>query len=108
MIDLKNKEKRIPSEYDAIRDILRNHIDNPILGEITLEALRERNIKSFVFWKLRANPIEHEVTDTRISFMIPSSLVGVRQGDFIVTPDGTKKQITPELMVNCYEEFLKS
>jgi hypothetical protein len=108
MTDLRNKEKRILSESDAIEDILRNHIDNPILGEITLEALRERNIKSLVFWKLRAIPIEHEVTDTRISFMIPSSLVGVRQGDHIITPDGTKKQITPELMANCYEEFLKS
>lgn len=96
------------NEFDAVKNILRNHIDNPISGEITLEALRERNIKSIVLWKEHAVPTDYKETDKEIFITIASSLVGVRQGDVIITPAGEKIQITPELMANCYEEFLKS
>ena len=78
------------------------------MKEITLEALRERNIKSIVLWKEHAVPTDYKETDKEIFITIASSLVGVRQGDVIITPAGEKIQVTPELMANCYEEFLKS
>ena len=96
------------NEFDAVINILRNHIDNPISGEITLEALRERNIKSIVLWKEHAVPTDYKETDKEIFITIASSLVGVRQGDVIITPAGEKIQVTPELMKNCYEEKFKT
>ena len=90
---------------EGIEFILRNLIDDPIDGEITLEKLRERNIVSFVFLKDWALPdIKEE--GKNISITIHSDFLGVRQGAYIIKPDGERIAIYDDILANTRQEYI--
>jgi len=90
---------------EGIEFILRNLIDDPIDGEITLEKLRERNIVSFVFLKDWALPdIKEE--GKNMSITIHSDFLGVRQGAYIIKPDGERIAIYDDILANTRQEYI--
>lgn len=94
-------------QREDIENILRHHIDNPISGEITLEALEERNIVSVVYWKFRVIDRMLDLSLPGVVFRIPDLFLGVRQGVNIIQRDGNRLRIDDDFEKCCCEEFFK-
>jgi hypothetical protein len=81
-------------EEQQIEYILRHWIDNPIKGEITPEALKNSCVRTLFY----AEPFPPQiiVEEGNVKISLTSSFLGVVQGDFIVFPDGTRKELTDD------------
>lgn len=92
-------------EWNGIDFILRNLIDNPISGDITLTKLKDRHIISFVYHRFGQPPhfIENE-KDFKIE--IYSDFWGVRQGGYIIQPSGDRIGIDTFVLENARQEFI--
>ena len=78
----------------AIENIIRYHTGEPLLGEITREELRKRNIRGQMFAE-NINPIKYETMDdggTKIT--LESNFIGIVQGKEVIHLDGSRSPIT--------------
>ena len=78
----------------AIENIIRYHTGEPLLGEITREELRKRNIRGQMFAE-NINPIKYETMDdggTKIT--LESNFIGIIQGKEVIHLDGSRSPIT--------------
>lgn len=91
--------------WNGVEFILRNQIDNPIEGDITLEKLRERHIISFVYDKVLPPP-RIKVDEKNIYCEIDSDFLGVRQGGYIITLNGNRIGIDTYILENTRQEYI--
>ena len=98
---MKEMSKRL---WGAIEDILHNHIDNPIEGELTKEKLKAADIRGLIH---DADEQDMKVDTTsdpmNVNFTITTNLLGVRQGDMLIQENG-KRIPVDEIPCNWYEE----
>lgn len=91
-------------EWQMIENIIRCHINNPIEGDLTPQKFRERNLVSVVYENINSLPFIQETTGG-FTMTLRSSLIGVRQGDVIIRPDGSRFWPTKEFMNHCFQNF---
>lgn len=87
--------------YEAVEDILRKYIDNPIEGELTREILKAAGIRS-VFFRDDPPELKYESQDEKnVNFTFTTNLIGVAQGNWMILPNGARRPLTEK-----EEEFL--
>ena len=82
-----DEEKRI------IDDILRNHIDHPIEGELTREKVKAAGIRGVAYDK-EGPKADFENREQRMVFTVTSALLGVVQGDWLIGAGGVRRPLT--------------
>lgn len=88
---------------DAIDKILHQYIDNPITGEITKEKLKAANIVGIIRTKFKALPQIEQLKDSvRLTFN--SGIIGIRQGDVLITANGQRFQLLKTILPSEWEE----
>ena len=105
MTDYVNKRMKdgIRKFYEIIENILREHIDNPIQGEITHEKMKAANISGFIYEKREKIPPTYEWKDNTLSLVVETNCLGIRQGDNLIQQDGNRIPVD-EIPVDWYEE----
>ncbi len=101
----KGLQELAKKEREGIEYILRNLIDNPITGDITIEKLLERNIISFVYDKYLPSP-KMEEQGNKMVFTLHSDFFGIRQGAYIVRPNGERVEINYQVLANLRQDFI--
>lgn len=87
--------------YEAVEDILRKYIDNPIEGELTREKVKAAGIRS-VFFRDEPPELKYESQDEKnVNFTLTTNLIGVAQGNWMILPNGARRPLTEK-----EEEFL--
>lgn len=87
--------------YEAVEDILRKYIDNPIDGELTREKVKAAGIRS-VFFRDDPPELKYESQDEKnVNFTLTTNLIGVAQGNWMILPNGARRPLTEK-----EEEFL--
>ena len=87
--------------YEAVEDILRKYIDNPIEGELTREKVKAAGIRS-VFFRDDSPELKYESQDEKnVNFTFTTNLIGVAQGNRMILPNGARRPLTEK-----EEEFL--
>lgn len=87
--------------YEAVEDILRKYIDNPIDGELTREKVKAAGIRS-VFFRDDPPELKYESQDEKnVNFTFTTNLIGVAQGNWMILPNGARRPLTEK-----EEEFL--
>ena len=82
-------KKAAKREGAALENILRNFIDNPIVGEITPEKLRAANVQGIIRRKFEALPeIQHKENSIVLTFQ--SNLLGISQNDMLIMINGAR------------------
>ena len=80
--------------WGAVEHILRNHIDNPIEGELTREKIKAAGIRS-VFFSEEPPNLEFEKCDEKeVSCKLTSNLIGVAQGHWMIHYNGARRPLT--------------
>ena len=86
---------------EAVEDILRKYIDNPIEGELTREKVKAAGIRS-VFFRDDPPELKYESQDEKnVNFTFTTNLIGVAQGNWMILPNGARRPLTEK-----EEEFL--
>ena len=78
----------------AVEHILRNHIDNPIQGEITREKIKAAGVRSVFFQDASSVP-EVQFNDKGVNVTMSTNLIGIAQGHYMIMYDGTRRPLTP-------------
>lgn len=87
--------------YEAVEDILRKYIDNPIEGELTREKVKAAGIRS-VFFRDDPPELKYESQDEKnVNLTFTTNLIGVAQGNWMILPNGARRPLTEK-----EEEFL--
>lgn len=87
--------------YEAVEDIMRKYIDNPIEGELTREKVKAAGIRS-VFFRDDPPELKYESQDEKnVNFTFTTNLIGVAQGNWMILPNGARRPLTEK-----EEEFL--
>ena len=87
--------------YEAVEDILRKYIDNPIEGKLTREKVKAAGIRS-VFFRDDPPELKYESQDEKnVNFTLTTNLIGVAQGNWMILPNGARRPLTEK-----EEEFL--
>ena len=82
--------------WGAVEHILRNHIDNPIVGELTREKIKAAGIRS-VFYPEDPPNLEFEKRDEKeVSCKLTSNPIGVAQGHLMIHYNGARRPLTEE------------
>ena len=80
--------------YEAVEDILRKYIDNPIEGELTREKVKVAGIRS-VFFRDDPPELKYESHDEKnVNFTFTTNLIGVAQGNWMILPNGARRPLT--------------
>lgn len=80
--------------YEAVEDILRKYIDNPIEGELTREKIKAAGIRS-VFFSSDPPNLEIEKCDEKeVTCRMTSNLIGVAQGHWMIYYNGARRPLT--------------
>ena len=83
-------------EDAAIEKILREYIDNPIVGEITREKVKAAGIRGIVHDKDMDGAAFSELTtdggDVRLT--VTSALIGVAQGQWLIAHNGLRRMLS--------------
>lgn len=95
--DMKQKE------MEQIEHILRHWIDDPIIGEITEESLRQRCIRTVLYKEYNEMDSKLEQSGDRITLTITSRLIGVVQGDCLIGINGQRSLLTEEQKKRLFE-----
>lgn len=88
------QEKYKKAVWGAVESILRNHIDNPIVGELTAEKVKAAGIRSFY---ISEDPphLEFEKCDEKeVSCKLTSNIMGVVQGHWVIYSNGARRPLT--------------
>ena len=88
---------------DAIDKILHQYIDNPIKGDITKEKLKAANIVGIIRTKFKAPPQIEQLED-RVRLTFDSGIIGIRQGDVLITVNGQRFQLLNKSLPSEWEE----
>lgn len=83
-------------EMEQVEHILRNWIDDPIIGVITKEALRARCIRTVLYKEYNEMDSKVKQSGDNITLIITSRLLGVVQGDYLIGVDGERSLLTKE------------
>ena len=83
---MKESAKR---ENAALENILRNFIDNPIVGEITPEKLKAANVQGIIRRKFEALP-EIQYKEKSVVLTFQSKLLGISQNDMLIMLNGAR------------------
>ncbi|MBQ6984561.1 MAG: hypothetical protein IJQ20_06490 [Paludibacteraceae bacterium] len=92
----------VKRENDALENILRSHIDNPIVGEITKDKLKASGVSGIIRRKELFLP-EIEKTDKGISYTLQSDVLGISQGDMLIQFSGARMLLC-DIPCEWYEE----
>ena len=88
------QQKYQKAVWGAVEHILRNHIDNPIVGELTKENIKAAGIRS-VFFSEEPPNLEFEKCDEKeVSCKLTSNLIGVAQGHWMIYYNGARRPLT--------------
>ena len=88
------QQKYQKAVWGEVEHILRNHIDNPIVGELTREKIKAAGIRS-VFFSEKPPNLEFEKRDEKgISYKFTSNLIGVAQGHWMIHYNGARRPLT--------------
>ena len=88
------QQKYQKAVWGAVEHILRNHIDNPIVGELTKEKIKAAGIRS-VFFSEEPPNLEFEKCDEKeVSCKLTSNLIGVAQGHWMICYNGARRPLT--------------
>ena len=88
------QQKYQKAVWGAVEHILRNHIDNPIEGELTREKIKAAGIRS-VFFSEEPPNLEFEKCDEKeVSCKLTSNLIGVAQGRWMIYYNGARRLLT--------------
>ncbi len=83
-------------ECDAIVKILREYIDNPIVGEITREKVKAAGVRSVVYDMdmddKTFSEIKNEGNEVRIT--MKRALLGVAQGHWLIAHNGVRRRLS--------------
>ena len=80
--------------YEAVEDIMRKYIDNPIEGELTREKVKAAGIRS-VFFRDDPPELKYESQDEKnVNFTFTTNLIGVAQGNWMILPNGARRPLT--------------
>ena len=96
MIEEQTIHNFFKKEREIVEKILREYIDNPIKGEITREKIKAAGIRAVVYDEdMNGEPLpEIKATDGCISLTITSALIGVAQGNYMISADGLRRRLT--------------
>lgn len=83
-------------EMEQIEHILRHWIDDPIIGVITKDSLRQRCIRTVLYKEYNEMDSKLEQSGNNITLTISSRLLGVVQGDYLIGIDGQRSLLTEE------------
>ena len=92
----------VKRENDALENILRSHIDNPIVGEITKDKLKASGVSGIIRRKDLPLP-EMEKTDKGIRYTLQSDMLGISQGDMLIQFSGARMLLC-DIPCEWYEE----
>lgn len=95
---MKESAKR---ENAALENILRNFIDNPIVGEITPEKLKASNVQGIIRRKFEALP-EIQYKEKSVVLTFQSNLLGISQNDMLIMINGARMPLS-EIPYEWYE-----
>ncbi len=88
------QQKYQKAVWEAVEHILRNHIDNPIDGELTREKIKAAGIRS-VFFSSDPPNLEFEKCDEKeVTYRMTSNLIGVAQGHWMIYYNGARRPLT--------------
>ena len=88
------QQKYQKAVWKAVEHILRNHIDNPIEGELTREKIKAAGIRS-VFFSSDPPNLEIEKCDEKeVTCRMTSNLIGVAQGHWMIYYNGARRPLT--------------
>ena len=88
------QQKYQKAVWEAVEHILRNHIDNPIEGELTREKIKAAGIRS-VFFSSDPPNLEFEKCDEKeVTCRMTSNLIGVAQGHWMIYYNGARRPLT--------------
>ena len=88
------QQKYQKAVWEAVEHILRNHIDNPIEGELTREKIKAAGIRS-VFFSSDPPNLELEKCDEKeVTCRMTSNLIGVAQGHWMIYYNGARRPLT--------------
>ena len=87
---MKESAKR---ENAALENILRNFIDNPIVGEITTEKLKSANVQGIIRRKFEALP-EIQYKEKSVVLTFQSNLLGISQNDMLIMINGARMPLS--------------
>ena len=90
-------------ENEQIEHILRNWIDDPIIGPITKESLKSRCIRAILYKEPAAMDSQIEQSVDKITIKISTRLLGVVQGDYLIGCDGQRSRLTEEQNKRLFE-----
>ena len=79
----------VKRENDGIEKILRVYIDRPISGEITKEKVKFSGVTGLIKRKDIPFP-KMEQTENGFRYTIESPILGLSQGDILITPSGKR------------------
>ena len=78
-------------EFDVVDHILRTHIDDPIVGDLTKEKLQAANVHGLIHYDEGPYTVIDNDTDPESALLtFHSSLLGVRQGDILIQANGRR------------------
>ena len=83
-------------ENEQIEHILRNWIDDPIIGPITKESLKARCIRTILYKEPNEMDSKCEVLNNKVTITLTSRLIGVVQGDYLIGIDGQRSRLSDE------------
>ena len=90
--------------WDTFEHILRNHIDNPIVGELTKEKLKAADIRGLIRDDDEQDmKIDTKSDDKNVIMTIYTNWLGVRQGDMLIQENGNRIPVD-EIPCKWYEE----
>ena len=79
----------VKRENDGIEKILRVYIDHPISGEITKEKVKFSGVTGLI--KCKDIPFQKiEQTENGFRYILESPVLGLSQGDILITPSGKR------------------
>lgn len=87
---MKESAKR---ENAALENILRNFIDNSIVGEITPEKLKASNVQGIIRRKFEALP-EIQYKEKSVVLTFQSNLLGISQNDMLIMINGARMPLS--------------
>lgn len=88
--------------WEAVKNIFHQHIDNPIEGEITKEKLKAAGVMGLIRETYPPAPVI-DPSEKDVKVIINSDILGVRQGDMLITFNGDRMPIS-SIPVAWYED----
>ena len=90
------QQKNQKEVWGAVEHILRNHIDNPIVGELTREKIKAAGIRCVFFSEESPNLEFVKCDEKEVSCKFTYNLIGVAQGHWMIHYNGARRPLTDD------------